>query len=236
MSVATDPNPPVIGIAASARRLELPFATVDAQAVFSAYVEAVAAAGGLPVLLPMMDPVHAQPLVAAVDGLVLTGGVDLDPASYGLPSEHATGPVDPQRDRFEIALAREAHGAGVPTLGVCRGLHVLNVAMGGSLAPHVDGHLGRDLRHEVDVVASSLLGALLGTSLRTGSLHHQAADRIGEGLRAVATAADGSVEAIEAVAGGPALGVQWHPELEPGPASAALFGWLVRAARRSRWT
>ena len=233
MNDTTDLSPPVIGISATPRTLDLAFARVEAHTVLSAFVEAVAAAGGLPVLLPPLDPARAATALTAVDGLVLTGGEDLDPTTYGGPPNGRA--PDSRRDRYELALAREAHRTAVPVLGVCRGMHVLNVALGGTLTAHIDGHLGLDIRHRLDVLPSSILGALVGTTVDTGSLHHQAPNRIADGLRAVATAADGTVEALETVDGRPQLGVQWHPEMEPGRTSAALFGWLVRNARRARW-
>jgi len=223
---------PVVGIAATVRTIELPFVTLDAHAVFDRFVDCVADAGGVPVLLPAIDPALAGDLVAATDALLLTGGVDVHPSLYGgaETADPPGGAYDLHRDRCELALTRAARSAGKPVLGVCRGLHILNIAAGGTLAGHVDGHLDIAARHLVDVVPCSTLGRIVGSSVETGSLHHQATDRVGEGLRAVATAPDGIVEAVEAADGSPALGVQWHPELERGGAGAPLWHWLVEAA------
>lgn len=213
------PARPVIGVAATVRTLDLPFASLDAHTVFAEYVGRVVDAGGAPVLLPVVDPELAGPLVAAVDALVLTGGADVT--------------VDPDRDRFELALVHAARSAGTPVLGVCRGLHVLNVAAGGTLHAHIDHHLDPEVRHPLAVDPTTTLATVVGPTITTGSLHHQAVDRLGAGLRVAATAPDGTIEVIEADDGAPVLGVQWHPELETGAAGDPLWRWLVAAARRA---
>lgn len=198
---------PLIGITATKRTLDLPFVTVDAHTVFTAYVEAIAAAGGAPVLLPVLP----DGPIPAVDGLVLTGGADLG--------------TDPERDRFELDLVAAAITARTPMLGVCRGLQVLNVACGGTLLPHVDGHV--DVRHPVAVTPGTTLAAVVGESVAATSLHHQAVDRLGDRLRVSGAAPDGTIEAVEAACGAPVVGVQWHPELE---ADDRLWRWLVEAS------
>jgi putative glutamine amidotransferase len=229
---------PVVGIAGTRRTLHLPFADVDAYTAFAEYVDAVEREGGVAVVLPPSRAEGADRVLAAVSALVLTGGPDLDPAGYGAAPGPADQPPDPARDRFESALVAAAWRRGVPVLGICRGLHVLNVAFGGTLRQHVDGHAGRRVRHRLAVTPGSRLAAIAGTSADTGSLHHQAVDRLGRNLRAVATAPDGVVEAIETVHGPPALGVQWHPELEEGPLSRGLFRWVVESAgaRARQWS
>lgn len=232
---ATTPNRanrPVVGIAATVRRIDLPYVSLDGHVVFDDYVRRVAEAGGLPVLLPVVDPHLAGSLLGAVDALVLTGGVDVDPAAYGATPALDDEPHDPRRDRFELALVAAAAAAGTPVLGVCRGMHVLNVAAGGTLTGHVDGHRALDLRHDLAVAPGTLLDGIVGPGLATGSLHHQAVDALGAGLRVAATAPDGVVEAIEAGDGQPVLGVQWHPELEAGPAGDPVWRWLVEVAGR----
>ena len=210
-----------MGICAAIRRLELPFGGVDAHAVFSAYVHAVASAGTVPVVLPCMDGTWPEALVAAVDGVVLTGGPDV-------AADHA-------RDAAEIAMVHASLAMGRPVLGVCRGLQIVNVALGGSLVPHVEGHLGDAVRHAVDVLPSSGLAAAAGSAkLVTNSLHHQAAGEIGARLRVTARAADGTVEALESDGPAPVLAVQWHPELDAGPAAAAPFAWLAARAEAAR--
>jgi len=202
-----------------------------------AYVDAVLAAGGLPLVLPVLAPGDADDVLATVDGLLLTGGGDVDPARYGqeaVPEEYG---VYAARDDWELALARAAQ---VPVLGICRGAQVLNVAAGGTLVPDVPTATGvehrvrersREVVHGVTVVAGTLLHAVVGSeAVDVNTLHHQAVDRPGAGFRVVATAPDGTVEAIER-ADGAALGVQWHPELlAPAAPHADLFGWLVEAA------
>ena len=229
----TAPGGTVVGIAATVRRLELPFATLEAHTVLTPFVDAVVRAGGTPVLLPVVATAAAR-LVAAIDALVLTGGVDLDPATYGGPPDPVGDPTgaphDPERDRFELALVDAAFDAGIPVLGVCRGMHLLNVSRGGTLTAHVDGHRDFDLRHDVAVEPGTTLAGIVGPRLATGSLHHQAVGELGARFRVAATAPDGVVEAIESACGRPVLGVQWHPELEPVEAGEPLWRWLVQTA------
>jgi putative glutamine amidotransferase len=219
-------------------------ATVDdrrVEQVNQAYVDAVVRAGAIPFVLPVMDPGDAEFALLAVDGLLLSGGGDVDPARYGaLPVPEIYG-LDPGRDAFEVALVLAAARADVPVLGICRGSQILNVALGGSLIQHVPAvtgcdHCIRDRSHEpvhdVVVASGSLLEAVAGaTEIAVNSLHHQAVDRLGAGLRAVAWAEDGIVEGVESDGPGRLLGVQWHPELLAGRAEhERLFSWLVTEA------
>jgi putative glutamine amidotransferase len=209
--------------------------------VNQAYVDAVLRVGAIPFVLPVMDPGDAELALLAVDGLLLTGGGDVDPSRYGaLPVPEVYG-LDPARDAFEAALVLAAAGAGLPVLGICRGAQILNVAFGGSLLQHVPAVTGRDhcLRdrayepvHNVTVAAGSLLEAVAGAAdVAVNSLHHQAVDRLGAGLRAVAWAEDGIVEGIESDGFGRLLGVQWHPELLVGRTThERLFAWLAAEA------
>ena len=212
-----------------------------------AYAQAVAAAGGLPVLLPLLDdPDTLRALYACLDGLLLPGGGDVDPARYGQrvrPECHVDG-ADALLDEVELRLARWALDDGRPLLGICRGQQVLNVAAGGTLyqdlaieAPGSLAHRQPDARtelvHAVAVAASSRLGAVLGApALRVNSIHHQAVARLAPGLRAVAWAPDGIVEGVEVAHHPFALAVQFHPEeLVPGhEPSARLFRAFVAAA------
>jgi len=210
-----------VGICAVIQRVELPFGGVQAHAVFSAYVHAVENAGTVPVILPCMAGTWPESLVAAVDGVVLTGGPDV-------AADHA-------RDAAEIAMVHASLAMGRPVLGVCRGLQIINVALGGSLVPHVEGHLGDSVRHTVDVLPSSgLAGAAGSAQLVTNSLHHQAAGEIGTRLRVTARAADGTVEALESDGPAPVLAVRWHPELDAGAAASAPFAWLAARAEAVR--
>lgn len=206
---------------------------------FADYPSAVAASGGLPVELARDADVDE--LVARLDGLVLTGGADVDPSAYGQDPDAQLGAVERERDRWELSLLEAAERRGLPVLCICRGLQLLNVARGGTLVQHVgldegDGHPrfdddGRAPAHGVELAAGSLAAALYGEHADVNSLHHQVVDEVGEGLRVTGRSPDGSVEVLEAV-DGDVLAVQWHPELlgQPDPA----FRWLVEAAATAR--
>jgi putative glutamine amidotransferase len=206
-----------------------------------AYISSVLRAGGLPVILPILEPGHAESMLDGLDGLLLSGGGDLDPVCYGGEMIPEVDGVDPARDAWELALVTRAGERGIPVLGVCRGAQVLNVAAGGTLIPdlptvsdvaHRERERFAEEIHPVEVLAGSRLAWAMGRE-RAGvnTLHHQAVDRVGRGLRAVAWGPDGFVEAVESTTPAPALGVQWHPELLPHvPGHPELFTWLVEAA------
>jgi putative glutamine amidotransferase len=233
---------PVIGLSCWERPLDTTIATGERHHMLSStYTAAVTAAGGTPVLLPSVDPRHARAAVARLDGVIITGGGDIDPARYGAENTDSTD-IDPVRDAWELALLEAARELSVPLLGVCRGVQVLNVGLGGSLLQHVwdseaHRHLWSQDRTRLatghhDVTLAGVLADIYGTESRTvNSLHHQSLDRLGQGLTVVATAPDGRVEAVTSSGRWPVLGVQWHPERLPddGP----LFDWIVaRAADR----
>lgn len=218
---------PVVGVVGHAYVVPRPFGDLAVAGTTQAYVEAVAAVGCRPVILPSVTAVELMDLV---DAVVLTGGGDVDPRLYGGDPALATD-VDRARDDHEIALVEAATRAGVPLLGVCRGMQVLAVAHGGRLGP-VAGHSLPPDGHDVVTAQGSLVRDLLGPRTRTSALHHQAVADPGPHWRPSARADDGTVEALEWSAGDwPVLGVQWHPELAwsaelddaTGP---ALFGWL----------
>ncbi|GII75040.1 putative glutamine amidotransferase [Sphaerisporangium rufum] len=200
------------------------------------YVEHVARAGGQPVLLPPAGDPGA--LAGRLDGLIVAGGGDLDPARYGAPAHPRTGYVRPFRDGAEFALTAAALAGGLPYLGICRGLQVLNVALGGTLHQHLpevvghDGHSpapGRYGHLPVRPEPGSALAGILGAGpVDVAHYHHQAADRPGTGLVVSATAEDGTVEAVELPEHPFALAVQWHPETGR---EGHLFEALVAAAR-----
>lgn len=207
------------------------------------YVDAVFQAGGLPVILPPLTPAFAAALVAEVDGLCIPGGPDIHPSLYGHAPHEMLGPTDAELDAFERALVVEALEGGVPLLGICRGAQMINVAAGGTLHQHlpacVDGALAH--RQEVDIgrvthpvrvaAGSALATGLAREVLEVNSLHHQAVDRLGDGLRAVAWAPDGVVEAVEGVGEAFLLGVQWHAEaLLQLPEERQLMAAFVEAA------
>jgi putative glutamine amidotransferase len=226
---------PVIGITAYVETARYTIWETPATLLPHAYVERVLRAGGQPVVLPPAgDPSCVLP---RLDGLVLSGGGDLDPSSYGAAPHPRTGYVRDFRDEAELALVRRALDAGLPFLGICRGAQVLNVALGGTLHQHVpdvvgdDRHCaapGRYHRFPVTVAPGSVLAEALGAETATvAHYHHQAVDRLGAGLTATAWADDGLIEAVEADRSAFALGVQWHPEVGADP---SLFTALVTAA------
>lgn len=216
------------------------FAALGVDLHIGAFADAVQAAGGIPVLLPCSDA--AIDALDRVDGLVMTGGSDVDPAHYGEEPHPAVYGVDPERDRVELALVTTALGRGLPVLAVCRGMQLLNVALGGSLVQHLepgagDRHAAWDvdtdaLVHEASFADGSLAARCYGAATAVNSLHHQAVNRLGDGLVATGWATDGTIEAAE-IPGIPVLAVQWHPELVLGHPEPS-FAWLVAAASSTR--
>jgi putative glutamine amidotransferase len=202
--------------------------------VSAPYVKAVRKAGALPVLLPVIEPGDASAMLELVDALIVTGGGDVDPANYRAPADPRLGPTDPQRDASDLAITRAAVESNVPMLATCRGIQVLNVAMGGTLVQHVDDHMRVDMYnqdvHSVVIDPASRLATILGSEVMgVNSMHHQVIDRLGPGVRAVAHNHDGQIEAIEIDAAPAVLGVQWHPELlRHRDDHLALFEDLVR--------
>jgi putative glutamine amidotransferase len=231
---------PAIGICAPVERARFGVWHQEAHLLPRGYADAVQAAGGLALILPPDDVAaeHPAELLGRVDGLILAGGRDLDPLTYGARPEPETGEPSPERDRFELALASAALERDLPVLGVCRGMQMLNVACGGTLIQHLAGSLCERHRHtpgvfsdhDVELEAGSLAARAVGaerTSVR--SHHHQAIDEPGEGLVASGRSPeDGLVEAIELPGKRFALGVLWHPEEDMG---STVIGALVDAAR-----
>jgi putative glutamine amidotransferase len=197
-------------------------------------VAGVVKAGGVPLLLPVVEGSLALAQLDACDALILSGGQDLD-----LP-ETGTGPdrwIDPARDRHEFALWDAAQRRGLPVLGICRGLQLVNVALGGSLEPHLEAHNASDdyieRPHRVQIEAGTRLCELIGLpAVEVNTIHHQAARTLGDGLVVSAQAPDGVIEAAELVASRFwFVGVQWHPELMlDRPGGQDLFDAVVRAA------
>lgn len=227
---------PRIGVTTYLERARYGVWDQDSAVLPRSYVDSVVAAGGAPVLLPPVGGAHAA-LVAGLDGLVLAGGADIDPAHYGQDPHERTTQTRPERDAFELGLLRAAREAGVPVLGVCRGLELINVALGGTLAQHLPDVVGHDAHQPaparygataVTVDADSRLARILGARVEVRCYHHQAIDKLADGLHAVAWAADGTIEAVEARAEF-LLAVQWHPEEDA--TDLRLFRALVDAAR-----
>ena len=212
-----------------------------------AYLDAILTAGGLPILLPTSLPLTALPeLVNRFDGFVLSGGGDVDPVLYSGHLDTTIHSIDPERDPFELALIPLVLAADKPLLAICRGVQVLNVALGGSLYEDIASALPAAQRHDwypnyprdylahtVEIEPGSRLARILGThKLRTNSLHHQAIRQPAPALEVVAHAEDGVIEAVELPEKRFAIGVQWHPECLPEePAMQRLFSEFVNAAR-----
>jgi len=203
------------------------------------YVDAVARAGGRPLLVPPMAG-GVDETLEAVDGLIFCGGPDLEPSLYGQPRAAQTVHLSPQRDLPELGLLRAALERDLAVLGICRGMQLLNVACGGSLAQHLpdvvghDGHAtrpGQFDRHSVRTTAGSRIAAILGDSASVHSGHHQGLDALGAGLVVTATAPDGTAEAIELPGARFVIGVLWHPE-QGG--DGRLFSALADVARAGR--
>jgi putative glutamine amidotransferase len=225
----------LVGISSYARSGK----TVLAFSLPTGYVDAVRAAGAVPIVLPTGEPDPGK-LLEPLSALIISGGGDIDPKSYGGSAHETLYSVSEERDAFEFALARAALAdTRVPLLCICRGLQVLNVACGGTLHAHLPDVIGdavdhrlperQPATHPVRIDADSRLAAILGrTTCDVISWHHQAIDRLGDGLRPVAWASDGVIEAIEHVQHPWCVAVQWHPEMQlDDPLQARLFRALV---------
>jgi len=240
--------PPLIGITTYGRDKENHF-TLPAE-----YVDAVRRAGGIPVLIPAGET-HIDALLERLDGLILSGGGDVDPELYAGNSHIEIYMIDPERDSSEVALARTVAANGTPTLGICRGIQVLNVALGGSLVEHLPDEVGEGITHRnpppghaqissyvlhpLTVDGESRLADILGKSeIEPASWHHQAVRRLADGLQVVARAEDGTIEAAELADHPWLVAVQWHPEITAAddPTQQRLFDAFVQAARVKQQT
>ena len=211
-------------------------ADFDIDMYYADYATAVLAAGGVPVHLPLdVDPAD---LIDHLDGVLLSGGADIEPDRYGAEFDPRTLAGEGERDDFELTMAGLAFDRELPTLGICRGLQVINVHAGGTLHQHVPGQANHGepadtLAQTVTMEADSLLGALYGEQWPINSLHHQAIDRLGDGLRVTATCQEnGVIEGIEHESL-PVVAVQWHPEMMTTAKQDPIFRWLVDTAGRA---
>jgi putative glutamine amidotransferase len=198
------------------------------------YARAITEAGGLPVHLPL----HVDPADYAgrLDGLLLSGGTDVEPTRYGVAAEPTTYVPEPARDRLELGFVDLALAEDLPVLGICRGLQVLNVWGGGTLHQHVPAHARFDVAaadrvDELTIEPGSLLHELYGSRLSVNSLHHQTVDRVAAGWTVTARSRSGDVEALEWPSHD-VVAVQWHPELLDSRGSDPIFAWLVERAGR----
>ena len=230
---------PLIGITSYEEPVAWGAWNVEAVLVPSAYVRVVERAGGRALVVPPAE-VGLEETLDALDGLVFSGGGDIDPGAYGADAHDEVRGVNPKRDEAELELLLEALQRDMPVLAVCRGSQVLNVALGGDLVQHLpevvghDRHLhtpGEFAAHEVRVGPETLIAGVLGDRAPVKSHHHQAFGRLGAGLREAAWADDGTIEAIEDPSRRFALGVLWHPEEGE---DLALFEALVEEAARYR--
>jgi putative glutamine amidotransferase len=211
------------------------------------YIQAVQNAGGLPLLIPLdLKTSELSEVFNHLDGVLFHGGGDIDPVYFHGPYHTEVYGIDPDRDRVELQLVHQAAEAGKPFLGICRGIQVINVALGGTLYTHIHDQRPNALRHDwypdiprdflahpIQVQEDSSLSRILGkTTVETNSLHHQGIDKTAPGLTPVAWAPDGIIEAVELAGHRFGLGVQWHPEnLQAYPEMRALFQALVNASR-----
>jgi putative glutamine amidotransferase len=193
----------------------------------AAYTDVVASAGGVALLLPPTDPALADDVLEGLHGLVITGGPDVDPSRYHAALGGHTDPPQPGRDAWELALTAAALARGLPLLGVCRGMQVMAVALGGTLCQHLPDVVGNDShrptlgaygRHSVRLAQGSRLAGLLGTHAVVATHHHQAVDQLPASATATGWADDGTLEAFEVVCPSWATAVQWHPEVYEGEA------------------
>ncbi|MGZ8780946.1 MAG: gamma-glutamyl-gamma-aminobutyrate hydrolase family protein [Thermoanaerobaculia bacterium] len=231
---------PIIGIGSD---IQSPEGKREKVFTYLTYVESVRRAGGIPVLIPPQAE-NADELMRELDGFLLAGGHDCDPAIYGEERHPTIEPMDARRQANDLALAEAARKHGVPTLGICLGVQVMNIAAGGTLIQDIDTQHHTEIRHasepedrvrhDVIVEKGTQLASILpAVELNVNSSHHQAIRKVGQGLRVTALAPDGIVEGIEDPRHPFYLGVQWHPEDMPGEESAsALFAAFMEAARK----
>jgi len=229
----------MIGITSYAQEASWGVWKLPAALVPLAYVDSIERAGGRAVVIPPAED-GVEETLAALDGIVFSGGADVDPAHYGAEAHPETDTPQARRDAGEMALLRAALERDMPTLAICRGFQLLNVARGGDLVQHLPEQVGNDVHkqvpgefavHPVEVKEGSRLGAIVGSTPEVTSHHHQALGRVGEGLVETAWAADGTLEGVEDPSRRFVVGVQWHPEASE---DEALFDALVEQARAYR--
>lgn len=238
--------PPIIGISSARRMITSSAGETRAHVLYTTYTGMIRRAGGLPILLTPGPPDEAEAVLDQIDGLLLSGGGDVDPALYDGTPHEALYDVDPLRDDFELALARGAAERRLPLLAICRGMQITNVALGGTLIEDIatthpealehrrHGPAVTEPQHEVTVTPGSTTAkALDSETVEANTIHHQALRDVATALRVTARAPDGIIEAVEPTdEEWPMWGVQWHPEYlgESDRPSLSLFEALVAAA------
>jgi putative glutamine amidotransferase len=215
----------------------------DRAFAYTTYVDSLRRAGAVPVVIPP-QPENAEAIVGGLDGILLAGGDDCDPSVYGEQRHPSVEPMDPRRQSNDLTLARVARERGIPTLGICLGVQMMNVAAGGTLIQDIDSELRTDIEHaspasdriehDVLIEEGTRLAEIFGDQeLKVNSSHHQAIRRVGDGLRVTAEAPDGIIEGLEDPSHPFYVGVQWHPEdMAEDRSASSLFGAFVEAARR----
>lgn len=230
-------GPPLVGITSGLEAARWADWVREAVLLPVAYQRALERARAVPILVPPSVRATVPALIERLDGLIFSGGGDIEPSRYGEEPHEQTGPPQPHRDRFEFALLRAAIDADLPFLAIGRGMQALNVVRDGSLIQHLPDVVGGDAhqpspgrfgRHRVQISATSMLGKTLGDQAEVVSGHHQAVRRLGKGLSTVAWADDQTIEAIELQGHRFGIGVQWHPEEADDP---RLIEALVAEAR-----
>ncbi|MEQ8173939.1 MAG: gamma-glutamyl-gamma-aminobutyrate hydrolase family protein [Syntrophomonadaceae bacterium] len=223
---------PIIGITCSWEKDE------QLYQLKKAYVQSVEKAGGIPIVLPYLGEESIPRVAELCDGLLFSGGGDLDPVYWRAQPAPQLREIDPARDLFEVQLAGYAFDVGIPSLGICRGCQLFNAAAGGSLIQHIESHVCHEQNaprhhpiHDILIKEDTLLSKTVhSTALRVNSFHHQAVDEIAPGLLVSAWSADGIIEGIESRDHPFWLGVQWHPECMRDDSSRRLFSALINAA------
>ncbi len=232
---------PIIGISSSYQP-----ASADGSSL-RPYVQAIETVGGLPIVLaPVADGANVRGQMELLDGLLLTGGADIDPCYYNEEPHVHLGSLEPERDEYEIKLINLALDRGLPILGVCRGMQLLNVVLGGNLYQDIEsfvtGAIGHRQKaplgyasHSVIIEEGSRAYSILGPKTRVNSIHHQAVKEPGEGLVITGRSVDGIAEALEGAKGLPILAVQWHPESlgMEDKAARAIYQWLIVEAQKN---
>ena len=226
---------PLVAVSALPRPVSTGYGPDEADTIAKCFTTAVLAAGGLPVMLPVIPGALAGAQLEPFEALILTGGQDLaTPEAFKDPNRW----IDPDRDEHENALLETARALGLPILGVCRGAQLAGFASGGQVVRGVEGHDAAEQhetdRHTVEIVSGTNLAEVLGAGeIEVNTIHSQAVTEVGEGLRISARAGDGTIEAIEDPEPDRFIAVQWHPELMlDSPGGQPLFDWVVAAAKR----